>query len=381
MDNLSGIPEEVPQEYKDQLLKFQNQIKVLLQNYQILHVRLEKNPEDKKVLEQIDQVKIYLISFSEQQKEVLDKVRNFLSKLEEDKKKSPERESKTSRCSTPKSKGRGKSKSKTKSSKNSSEATSDTSEDEEENDIFLAYLDSDQGYRGHVEDYDIGPGIFEKESEPVEEFYRQIETTETFDNIDKEQFLDAIDLVTEPTYNSTLSRIEELRRRKKFLVVTYIPDIADKKYRYQTFLQNTITSPPHLRRRKPNQLPTAPPRSSPRTIPPLEKMETRNKTLNLFKSQVDGCDDLVDEVDDKDEPLLNNNFVERLEFRNQLLKRKLEMEEEMENLQKKAKILQDKRERQKEEKMLLLKEQKETEQKIFQLLQHISDAAVSSSLN
>lgn len=126
--------------------------------------------------------------------------------------------------------------------------------------------------------------------------------------------------------------------------MTYIPDIADKKYRYQTFLQNTITSPPHLRRRKPNQLPTAPPRSSPRTIPPLEKMETRNKTLNLFKSQVDGCDDLVDEVDDKDEPLLNNNFVERLEFRNQLLKRKLEMEEEMENLQKKAKILQDKRE-------------------------------------
>lgn len=35
MDNLSGIPEEVPQEYKDQLLKFQNQIKVLLQNYQV----------------------------------------------------------------------------------------------------------------------------------------------------------------------------------------------------------------------------------------------------------------------------------------------------------------------------------------------------------
>ena len=83
-------------------------------------------------------------------------MRNFLSKLEEDKKKSPERESKPFRCSTPKSKGRGKSKSKTKSSKNSSEATSDTSEDEEENDIFLAYLDSDQGYRGHVEDYDIG---------------------------------------------------------------------------------------------------------------------------------------------------------------------------------------------------------------------------------
>ena len=83
-------------------------------------------------------------------------MRQFLSKLEEGKKKSPERESKTSRCSTPKSKGRGKSKSKTKSSKNSSEATSDTSDDEEEDDIFLAYLDSDQGYKGHVEEYDIG---------------------------------------------------------------------------------------------------------------------------------------------------------------------------------------------------------------------------------
>jgi len=45
MEDLSRIPEEVPQDYKDQLVKFQAQIKVLLQNYQILHLRLEKNPE------------------------------------------------------------------------------------------------------------------------------------------------------------------------------------------------------------------------------------------------------------------------------------------------------------------------------------------------
>merc|ERR1712126_179347 len=108
--------------------------------------------------------------------------------------------------------------------------------------------------------------------------------------------------------------------------------------------------------------------------------ETRNKTLNLFKTQVDGCDDSIYDVDDADVAVDNNKFVERLELRNQLLKRKLEMEEEMEHLQKRAKILQEKRERQKEEKMLLLKDQKETEQKIMQLLQHISDAAVSSSL-
>lgn len=130
-----------------------------------------------------------------------------------------------------------------------------------------------------------------------------------------------------------------MRRRKHTLVISYIPDISDKKYRHQTFLQNTVTSPPHLRRRKPNQLPNLPPRSSPRTIPPMEKMETRNKTLNLFKTQVDGCDDLID---DDEAPELS--FQDKLELRNSLLKRKFEMEEEMDELRKRARIIQDKRE-------------------------------------
>ena len=46
------------------------------------------------------------------------------------------------------------------------------------------------------------------------------------------------DLLTEPRYISILLRIEELRRQKHFNVMTYIPDISDKKLRYQTFLQN-----------------------------------------------------------------------------------------------------------------------------------------------
>ena len=45
-------------------------------------------------------------------------------------------------------------------------------------------------------------------------------------------------MLTEPRYNSILLRIEELRRRKHFNVMTYIPDIFDKKLHYQTFLQN-----------------------------------------------------------------------------------------------------------------------------------------------
>merc|ERR1712012_255079 len=339
--------------------------------FQILLSRLESNPEDPKTLQQIEQVKIYLISFSEQQKEVLDKVRLFLADLEEEKNKTPEKEpiSKVPACPTPKSK-KNKPKSKPKSSKNSSEAASDSS-DEENNELFLSCFSNENCYKGHVEEYDIGPDKSNSEENLVEEFSREGETVDTLENIDKEIFFDRIDLITPPVYDSTVSHIQELRRRKQILVVSYIPDLSDRKRGYQTFnfLQNTVTSPPHLRQRKPNQLPSLPPRSSPRTLPPIEKMETRNKTLNLFKTQVDGCnDDLEDE---------SEVVQQKIQLRDSLLKRKLE--DEMIHWEKRARIAEDKRERNKDERMLLLKEQKDTEQKIFSLLQHIADVAASSS--
>ena len=171
-------------------------------------------------------------------------------------------------------------------------------------------------------------------------------------------------------------------------------------YRYQTFLQNTVTSPPHLRTRKQNQLPSLPPRASTRSVAaPVEKMETRNKSLNLFRSQVDGCTDQMEAeaegvaMEDQGETL--TSVQERLAVRNHLLKRKLEMEDEMMHLQKRACVLQERKEvniyyfnynvsitclqRQREEKLLLLKEQKETELKIQSLLQYIADLAASSS--
>ena len=176
-------------------------------------------------------------------------------------------------------------------------------------------------------------------------------------------------------------------------------------YRYQTFLQNTVTSPPHLRTRKQNQLPSLPPRASTRSVAaPVEKMETRNKSLNLFRSQVDGCTDQMEAeaegvaVEDQGEAV--TSLQERLAVRNHLLKRKLEMEDEMMHLQKRACVLQERKEvnlslnynvsiitqiifvylqRQREEKLLLLKEQKETELKIQSLLQYIADLAASSS--
>merc|ERR1712189_84369 len=105
---------------------------------------------------------------------------------------------------------------------------------------------------------------------------------------------------------------------------------------------STINSPPHLRTRKPNQLPSGLPtsRSSPRNIQPLEKMETRNKAINLFKTQVDGCEDLEIELSSGSDNFNPNNqdLEERILLRNQLLKRKLEMEEKYTNSQKEPSI-------------------------------------------
>jgi len=385
MTDLSGVPEDVPCEYKEQLKAFQIQIKILLQNQQILLARLKKNPEDKKVLQQIDQVKIYLISFSEQQEEILDKVRDFLQDIEKEKSQEPVAKEEKISGRTQRIKGRksnsNKSKSKSKSLKNSNEASHVTSESsDDEDDFFLAYLDNTSGYRGHIENYDIGPDDSEVSDNSVEEFYRRIDTTETVETIEKIKFLDTIDLLTVPSYTSTLAKIEELRNMKQHSLVTYVPDIADKKYRYQTFLQSTINSPPHLRTRKPNQLPSGAPtsRSSPRNIQPLEKMETRNKAINMFKSQIDGCEDVEIELSDAAANYKNSYLEERIMFRNELLKRKLEMEDEMQQLSKRAKFLQEKKERQKEERMLLLKQRKDTEEKIYKILQNLADEATAS---
>ena len=188
------------------------------------------------------------------------------------------------------------------------------------------------------------------------------------------------DLLTEPIFEQRTSRLEKLRKRKKSRSITYIPEISDKKYRYQTFLQSSITSPPHLRRRKPNQLPSLPPRQGLRTIslPPPEKMETRKKTVNMMKTQVDGCQDLTEEMQSEESASAESQLYQRLEYRNFLLKRKHEMEEEMETLQKRAKVLQERREDQKDEKLKLLMEQKETEVKIRNLLQNLVDSSTSN---
>jgi len=397
MAELPGLPEEVPQEYRDQLIKFQNQIKILLKNHQILVCRSQKNPQDQQIQKQIEEVKNFLFSFSEQQRIVLDKVRLFLREAEEHRKRqeisdsldqnqtsSLKQDQKSPNCSTPVKSSKSKTKKKTKvKSKHSNSHTPDSSDDEC-NEVYLAYFDA-QGYKGHVEEYDVSLLEEERKEDAKLENISAVpvlcRVQETFDLVNKENYMLNIDLLTDVNYQMLLSHLEGKKKMRSLKrVITYIPEVSDKKYRYQTFLQNSITSPPHLRRRKPNQLP-----SNPKPAKSLsEKMETRNKSPNLAKSQVDGAADLSEEDDsgetEEEEPChTENKLRERIELRNCLRKRKNEMELEIEGLEKKRKYLQDVREAQKETKQLLMTEQRETRAKIEQL--HLLAAKFCQSPN
>jgi len=384
MDDLPGLPIEVPQEYREKLIKFQNQIRILINNHQILASRLRKNPQDHKVVKQIEDVKNYLISFSDQQRDVLDQVRDYLKQLEEKRTSledtpdivhvptSTKQENKTSRCSTPVKNLKNKPKKKSKGKLKPSRSISPDSSDDESDEIFLAYFDCTEGYRGHVEEYEVSCPPGNHEEELVDENLEEVSffiTEDTLATVSKENYMLNIDLLTDSQFKMSIKQLEEKRKRKALKrVSTYIPEVADKKYRYQTFLQNSITSPPHLRRRKPNQLPSLPRPVKSLSFPTVEKMETRSKSPSLAKSQVDGADDLSeDSANDESETSMVYSIEERIELRNSLLKRKKEMETEIETLQKKAKILQEVREVQREEKCLLLKKQMETNSKIRKL--------------
>merc|ERR1719490_684073 len=97
------------------------------------------------------------------------------------------------------------------------------------------------------------------------------ESVEMETSSDREAFLAKLNLLT----NEGGKHIEEVYkrrrlRRRKMKLPSYIPEVADKKYRQQTFLQSCLTSPPHLRRRTPapraHALPLKPP--APLVLPP-----------------------------------------------------------------------------------------------------------------
>jgi len=431
---LPGLPAEVLKEDREKLISFQKQIKILVNNHQILVCRSERNPKDEQVIKQIEDVKNYLISFSDQQRVVLDKVRSYLKSLEEEKRRNPQstelgppltvppkQDLKSPRSTTPVKTGKQNPKSKKgkrKSVKNSRSTSPDSTGDEECDPVLLAYFESETCFRGHVEDYDVHcppeEDLEEDTNYSSDEEVNFPRVQNTLDNSTREDYMLNIDLLTEVQHKMIVKSQEDKRKKKgRKRVSTFVPEVADKKYRYQTFLQSSITSPPHLRRRKPSQLPAVPPKvakalSFPTFTPPLGRMETRKKSPSMAKSQLDGANDedfedmldghhaQVEDIEDwhdKAESIkgmhdeaenmedlhddnhaqvanledlhdVNQAVTERLKVRDDLLDQRRKMKEEMVLLQTRKEALADYREVQKEEKWMLLKEREELEHKI-----------------
>jgi len=395
-----GLPEEVPKELRMELERLQRQIKVLLNNYQVLTGRAEQRPEDSEVGHQIAEVKRYLITFSNEQNSVLESVRNFLSNLEEEKRFWNQQHSFPPPAGpvAAKSKARKKDKRKSRewqgaaSSRNSRSASPDSAGEEAEQ-VFLAYFWPGPGcFPGHLEEYDVmcpPPSLDENEAE-AEEMEESVEM-ETIS--DREAFLARLNLLT----NEGSKRIEEVYKRRrlrrgKMKLLSFIPEVADKKYRQQNFLQSCLTSPPHLRRRtpapraaiapiKPAVLPPPPP-------PPMvqeTRMGTRSRSPSTATriSQMDGtCDIDFSEEENSNNIIMDEKVIsikqdgerdgkqlaERLQLRDSLRKRRIELLEELSELETRKLELCETKEVQRENRCRMLQQQEETEAKIRALL-------------
>jgi len=273
--------------------------------------------------------------------------------------------------------------------------------------VSLAYFESDTCLRGHIEEYNIlcTPAEENDDMENVgsEEDLRFDRIETNFETTVREDFMLNIDLLTDTQYKMMLVNLEEQKKRKgKKRVNIYVPEIADKKYRHQTFLRTIIVSPPHLRRRKPNQLPSVPPKPTKSlsfpgtalfTVPsPVDKMGTRNKSPSLAKlGQIDGTLDLDDFEDahmDSEDDLIHDSkdiisvnqskeydVSERLKVREALLLRKKKIEDEIELLNLRKTSLQECRTARQEEKSKFLKEQELLEERIKIVLHVLRESA------
>jgi len=394
-----GLPDEVPKELRMELERLQRQIKVLLNNYQVLTGRAEQSPEDSEVGHQIAEVKRYLITFSNQQNSVLESVRNFLSNLEEEKRFWNQQHSFPPPAGPVASKTKSRKKDKRKSrewqgaasSRNSRSASPDSAGEEAEQ-VFLAYFSPGPGcFPGHLEEYDVmcpPPSLDEHETEAEE----MEESVEMETSSDREAFFSRLNLLT----NEQGKRIEEVYKRRrlrrgKMKLPSYIPEVADKKYRQQNFLQSCLTSPPHLRRRTPAPraaLALIKPAVLPPPPPPVvqeSRMGTRSRSPSTATriSQMDGTCDIDFPQEENSNKILRDEKVtaiekegmrdekqlaERLQLRDSLRKRRIELLEELSEAEMRKLELCQTKEVQRENRCRMLRQQEETEAKIRALL-------------
>lgn len=299
---LPGLPAIVPRRLKEELGRLQEQIKVLLRNHSILHHRLQQDPQNEVTSRLMGQVEEYLVFFSTEQGVLLEKVRQFLRDIEEGKyehKQSVktedlEREEEDDGGKIPKPTRESSFSSKVPSSA-SSEGDDTGDEEEEERRPYLQYFTADNCQRGHVEEYRIPcPSPEPEEAQDTEEDQEtfSLERLHEFPTLPLEQeaFLHSLDLLRIAEYRAFVNFLEDKRRRNLKRISSYVPEVSDKKLRYQSYLQNSLFSPPHLRKRR--STPSADPKQggggagagrSAYYPPPPERMGTRSHIQNQEK--------------------------------------------------------------------------------------------------
>jgi len=310
-------------------------------------------------------VKRYLITFSNQQNKVLESVRNFLSNLEEEKKLRHHQISLPPRPepAPAKSKSRKKDKRKSRdwqgaaSSRNSRSASPDSA-GEEADQVFLAYFSpGPENFPGHVEEYDV---LCPPSSpEDIEEDNMEEDLTAREQDSERDAYFAKLQLLTKEKNDRIIEVLKKRRlKQRKKKCLSHIPEVADRKYRQQNFLQSCLNSPPHLRRRPPAPRPApatkpAAPLDPPPPPPPITletRMGTRSRSPSIATriGQLDGtCDIDIQEEDNsnifkvdqtvhgdmRDKLEYDQQLRERIQLRDSLRKRREELLTEVSQLQ------------------------------------------------
>lgn len=280
---MSGIPPVVPKTLRAKVESIQEQLKILLHNYKVLSIRHQENPEDDTVNEQLCQVKEYIVLFNQEQCNLFEKIRQFLKDLETGVFFERKRKVASSYDATLEEKDVEKNENTTTANQNAAHTLQDRSinatEDESE-ELYVGYFCKEDFYRGHVEHYQVEcPDKLEKVeiagSSPTKKYRLREEIDST--NQDKTKHMLNIELMPGGVLEEYMTTLSEVRAKLKYREFLSVPEVSDKKYRNQSFLQKMAVSPPQLRKRRPENTINKPSRPVRAITFPPERMGTRKQ--------------------------------------------------------------------------------------------------------
>jgi len=300
---MSSIPPVVPQTLRNEAIRVQNQLKILIHNYKILSSRLDKDPEDKRLIAQVAQVQDYIVAYNQEQCFLLEKIRQFLKDLEAGKFFRQETLA-SSTSSSPNSKHSPNSLSDDDRETIDDEGSDDheCSDDEQKIDPYTQYFTDENLYTGHVEQYDVQCesclDCETKFSSPTKKLKQRDEIFNQ--NTDQNKYMKNLELLSKEVSPEFESVLQSQRENNKYSQFVYIPEVSDRKYRNQSFLVKLAVSPPQLRKRKQEMAEKSNRPTRAVTFPPVrmgtrkqssmkqQRMEEEKQEIEkLFKSDVE----------------------------------------------------------------------------------------------